>query len=86
MSLSDASRFNISAKDLGAYPWQELVASHPTKECWSFYQVFTKAARECQHSGDDLGERVFSFLSVVASFHATPDSRTSPYQLHVAKI
>jgi len=80
MSSDETSRFKVSAEDLSKYPWRELLASHPVKECSSYYQVLGKAAGECRAAGDDLGEHVYSFLNVIASFHATPDSRTSPYQ------
>jgi hypothetical protein len=80
MSNEEASRFNINADDLRKYPWQEFLTAHTDKVCQAYYQVFGKAATECRDAGDEIGERVYSFLNVVASFHATPDSRTSPYQ------
>ena len=79
MDSEQTSRFNVSTEDISKYPWSQLLDGHPIKECWSYYQVFGKAATECRDAGDELGERVYSFLNVVASFHATPDSRTSPY-------
>jgi hypothetical protein len=80
MSAEEPSRFNVCAEDISKYPWSNLLDDHPIKECWSYYQVFGKAAAECRGAGDDLGDRVYSFLNVIASFHATPDSRVSPYQ------
>jgi hypothetical protein len=80
MCSDQTSRFNVCAEDISKYPWSNLLDDNPIKECWSYCQVFGKAAAECRDAGDDLGERVYSFLNVVTSFHSTPDSRNSPYQ------
>lgn len=80
MSADAESRFNLSADEIRSYPWQELLNAQPTKECDSYDGVFLKAAKERGDAGDPLGERIYSFLYVIASFHPTYDNRMAPYR------
>jgi hypothetical protein len=73
------SRFKVTAADLRNYLWQKLLAAHPTKECWSYYEVFSKQAQELGAKGDTVGNRVYSFLQVVSSFLPKTDDMAEPY-------
>lgn len=80
MSSDDGSRFKLSADDLRNYNWQDLLAAHPDKQCRTYYQVFGRASARYRESGDHLGERVFAFLNVIASFSTNFDSEDHPYR------
>lgn len=73
------SRFKVTSADIRSYPWQSLLAVHPTKECWSYYEVLLKEARALEAKGDLVGSRVYSLLDVVASFHPKYDDAAEPY-------
>lgn len=79
--MSDAlqSRFRVTADDIRQYDWLEVLNLHPKKECVSYYEALCKRASELKAAGDDLGERVFGLLYVVASFGSNYDSRANPY-------
>lgn len=62
------SLFNVSETDLRDVGWQELLSSEPSKTCSSYRRVFGKAGTECRELGDDVGDRVYSFLHTIASF------------------
>jgi len=80
MSASSESRFQVTVDDLRKYDWQEVLSRQPEKDCFSFYRALSARASELKAAGDDLGQRVFGLLYVLASFHPTYDSRTSPYR------
>lgn len=80
MSADETSRFNLSADEVRGYPWQELLNSQSAKECNSYDGTFLRAAKERGEASDSLGERVYSFLYVIASFHPTYDNRITPYR------
>lgn len=76
----EESRFNVDASDLRDFDWQERLADHPEKDCQTYYQVFGSAATERRNAGDERGDRVFSFLNVVASFFPNFGSFSEPYR------
>jgi hypothetical protein len=80
MSSGNTSRFHVTSEDLRTYPWQELLSSHPHKDCQTYYKVFGKAASNHQAAGDELGVRVYGFLNVIASFWPSFGSDISPYR------
>lgn len=80
MIPSEPSRFGVNAEDIRSYPWQELLSVHPEKNCKTYFKVFGRAANERRDAADDLGERVYSFLNVVASFFPNFGSDMSPYR------
>jgi hypothetical protein len=80
MSTEEPSRFNIAANDVRSFPWQDLIQGAPIKECDEYSSIFGKAAKERRDSGDEIGDRVFSFFSVITSFFPTYDNRVSPYR------
>ena len=80
MNTEETSRFKVDAEDLRNYSWQELLAAHPDKNCQTYYEVFGKAAAGHREIGDELGERVYSFLNIVASFFPNFGSEMSPYR------
>ncbi|MDK3155732.1 DUF4209 domain-containing protein [Kamptonema cortianum] len=79
MNSSQQSRFNVTADEIRQYDWQARLEQHPRKECWSFYEVFVAAAKECEAAGDDIGHRVYALLLGIASFHPNYDMRGNPY-------
>ncbi len=80
MKTEDSSDFGVSAEDLRKYPWQELLAAHPDKDCQTYYQVFGRTSATCRDAGDALGARVYHFLNVIASFRTVFGSETAPYR------
>ncbi|MDQ3621267.1 MAG: DUF4209 domain-containing protein [Verrucomicrobiota bacterium] len=79
MSDPNQSRFNVTADDLRRYDWQSRIAKHPRKECSSYYEVFVPSFQECERTGDDLGQRVYSFLNTLSSFRPNYDAKGNPY-------
>jgi len=71
--------FNLTTEDLRRYDWQARIAASARLDCRSFFTELAKGARECREKQDDLGDRVFSLLSVVASFHPNYDAKGTPY-------
>lgn len=72
-------RFNLTQFDLAKYPWQNVILTESKKECYAYWVAFNKVASLAKTKGDDLRNRVYSFLAVVASFHNQFDSKTNPY-------
>ncbi len=79
MDNPNQSRFVVTADDIRRYDWQTRLAQHPRNECWSYYEVFVPAAKECEAAEDDVGRRVYGLLHVVASFHPNYDAKGNPY-------
>ena len=79
MKHQHESHFNVTVDDLRQYGWQTLIDKHQDKECRDFMGVFDAASNEKETDGDELGKRVFSFLSAVASCHANYDTKGNPY-------
>lgn len=79
MSDPNRSRFSVTADDIRRYDWQARFVQHARKECWSYYEVFVAAAKECEATGDEVGRRVYGLLHVVASFHPNYDAKGNPY-------
>lgn len=79
MSDSSQTRFSVTADDLRHYDWQDRLAAHPRKECYSYYEIFSGAAKQYEAAKDDLGRRVYSLLLTVASFHPNYDAKGNPY-------
>jgi hypothetical protein len=80
--MSDTNKhpgFGVTAEDLRRYDWQARLAKLERKECYSFYEAFSQGAKECHEAKDETGNRVFSCLAVVASFHPNYDARVNPY-------
>ena len=80
--MSDTNKhpgFGVAADDLRRYDWQARLAKLEHKECYSFYEAFSQGAKECHEANDNPGNRVFSCLAVVASFHPNYDARGNPY-------
>ncbi len=71
--------FGVTAEDLLRYDWQARLARLEHKECYRFYEEFSQGAKECHEAKDNLGNRVFSCLAIVASFHPNYDARGNPY-------
>jgi hypothetical protein len=76
---SKESRFNVSAEDIRSYPWQGLLADCSQKECINFYEVLIDASKKCKEEEDDLGNRVYGLLYVIASFYPNYDMMGNPY-------
>lgn len=79
MNDSKESRFNVSAEDIRSYPWQRLLTDCSQKECINFYEVLIDAAKKCKEEDDDLGNRVYGLLYVIASFYPNYDMIGNPY-------
>lgn len=79
-SLPPASRFNVTADDLRRYDWQKLIAEVSDKDCYAFADIFTKAIAERKAANDDLGQRVYSLLWLLASVWPNLDANGNPYQ------
>lgn len=80
--MSDTNKhpgFGVTADDLRRYDWQARLAKLERKECYSFYEDLSQGAKECHEANDETGNRVFSCLAVVASFHPNFDARGNPY-------
>jgi hypothetical protein len=80
MSAEAPSRFNLSAVEIASYPWQDRLRLHHTKECNTYHEVFGRAAKESREASDPIGERVYSFLNLIASFYPEYDNRAAPYR------
>lgn len=80
MTVAEESKFNISTDDIRQYEWQVLIDQHPEKDCRDFMGVFDTAATEKEAAGDELGKRVFTFLSALASCCSVYDTKGNPYR------
>ena len=79
MSDSGQNGYGVTAEDIRRYDWEPRFADVVHKECRFFWGHLSAAAEECHTAGDDLGQMVFSFLSVVASFLPHYDTLGNPY-------
>lgn len=79
MNNPKESRFKVAADDIRRYFWQDLLAVCLQKECINFYEVLIDAAKKCKEKDDDLGNRVYGLLSVIASFYPNYDMMGNPY-------
>lgn len=81
MSNDDSTNsIPVSAEDILKYPWQELLAKAPDKECNDYLRVFAEAARECEAANDERGQAVYSFLWLIASYIPSHGCEISPYR------
>lgn len=71
--------FTVTATDIQRYDWQSRLSAVEWKECRHYSGALGVAAEECKVADDDVGQRVFSFLSAVASFRANYDVTGNPY-------
>lgn len=79
MTDQPESKFMISTDDIRQYDWQTLIEASPKKGCRNFMGAFESASAEREAAGDDLGKRVYSFLSAIASCYANYDTKGNPY-------
>lgn len=79
MTDQPESKFMISTDNLRQYDWQALIEASPKKGCRNFMGAFKAATAERETAGDDLGKRVYSFLSAIASCYANYDTKGNPY-------
>jgi hypothetical protein len=79
MTDTQTERFNVPVEDLRKYNWQERIVRKTEKDWMTSRYQFAMAANECKEAGDDLGLRVYSLLSTIASFHPNYDSKGNPY-------
>lgn len=80
MNENDDGGFNLSPDEIARYPWQDVLASVPKKECFAYWGAFFKAASNAKEDGDQLGVRVYSFLLTLASFRLCGDDNSNPYR------
>jgi len=79
MSDSNHEGFGVTADDIRNYDWQARIAKSERKECRNFWGVLRSAAEECDAAKDDIGQRVFSLLSAVASLRANYEDNGCHY-------
>ena len=72
--------FGVSADDLRAYDWQAVIQTATRRECYSYNELFSAKAKSLQEANDGRGERVFRFLSAVASFWPNFHSDEAPFR------
>lgn len=72
--------FDLGREEVAKYPWQDILASEPKKECFAYWGAFLKAASQAKENGDKLGVRVYSFLLTLASFRLCVDDKGNPYR------
>jgi hypothetical protein len=72
--------FGVSAADLRAYDWQAVIQTATRRECYSYNELFSAKAKSLQEANDGRGERVFRFLSAVASFWPNFHSDEAPFR------
>jgi len=77
--MSETSRFKITADDVRAYDWQSPIAAASDKLCSLYSSAYADLSRKLKEQGDERGDRVFWFLSVVCSFHPNYDKKGNPY-------
>jgi hypothetical protein len=56
--FDQASRFNVESEDINEYAWQAALATHPDRNCQTYYKVFGESAKSCKDTGDERGRRV----------------------------
>lgn len=79
MSSAYQKKIIVTANDIQRYDWQARLNVVERKECRYYWVALGTAAEECKVKGDDVGQRVFSFFSGVASFRPNYDGVGNPY-------
>lgn len=71
--------FGVTAEEISRYDWEARLEGASHKECRFYWSVLSDAAAKCGVAGDDVGQRVYTFLAAVSSFLANFDARGNPY-------
>lgn len=79
MPNADKSSFSVRAEDILRYDWDARLAEHPLKRCWSYYEVFVQAGKECETAGDEVGRRVYALLYAISSFRPNFDNKGNAF-------
>ena len=77
---SPSPGFGVTADDIRAYAWQNIVTGVPSRECQAYCEALGKEAASLKQAGDDRGSRVYRLLSAVASYWPNYDDNASPYR------
>lgn len=79
MNHSCQNGYGVTAEEISRYDWEARLEGASHKECRFYWSVLSDAAAKCGVAGDDVGQRVYTFLAAVSSFLANFDARGNPY-------
>lgn len=85
MESEAKSIYQVSANDLLSSDWQEKLSASGHREFTWYRGLLLGISRERNAAGDSLGERVYGFLSAIASLHFKADERRVPYAAYMIR-